>query len=60
MENCLGGLRNVAGHQAEQADSMLPVEAIKFSANTVADVSYQYNHYTEKLGDRGMLQSGSV
>ena len=52
MENCLGGLRNVAAHQAEQADSMLPVEAKKFSANTVADVSYQYDHHTEKFRDR--------
>ena len=52
MENCLGGLRNVAGHQVEPADSMLPMEVIKFSANTIAAVSYPYKHYTEELGER--------
>ena len=31
---------------------MWSVEAIKFSANASADVSYQYKQNTEKLGDR--------
>ena len=44
--------RSVAGHQAEQADSMLPAEALKYSANTIGDVSHQYEHYNEKLWDR--------
>ena len=45
-------MRSVAGHQAERADSMLPAEAMKYSANTIADVGRQYEHYTGKLGDR--------
>ena len=31
---------------------MLPVEATKYSANTIADVSYQYEYCTGKLWDR--------
>ena len=31
---------------------MLPVEAMKYSANTNADVGYQCKHYTGKLWDR--------
>ena len=31
---------------------MLPAEAMKYSANTVADDSHQYEHYTRKLWDR--------
>ena len=45
-------MRSVAGHQAERADSMLPVEATKYSANTIADVGYQYEHHTGMLWDR--------
>ena len=52
VESGIGDLRSVAGHQAERADSMLPSEAMKYSANTIADVSYQYEHYTGKLWDR--------
>ena len=51
-ESGIGDLRSVAGHQAERADSMLPIEAMKYSANTIADVSYQFEHYTRKLWDR--------
>ena len=52
VESGIGDLRSVAGHQAERADSMLPIEAMKYSANTIADVTYQYEHYTGKLWDR--------
>ena len=38
--------------QVERADSILPVEAMKYSANTSADVGYQHEHFTEKLWDR--------
>ena len=31
VANRIGDLRSVAGHQAVQADSMLPIEAMKFS-----------------------------
>ena len=31
---------------------MLPVKAMKYSANTIADVGYPYEHYTGKLWDR--------
>ena len=31
---------------------MLPVETMKYSANTIADVGYQYEHYTGKLWGR--------
>ena len=31
---------------------MLPVEAMKLSANTIAGVSYQYEHHTGKMWDR--------
>ena len=41
VESGIGDLRSVAGHQAEQADSMLPIEAMNISANTIADVSHQ-------------------
>ena len=62
VESGIGGLRIVAGHQVEQADSMLPIEAMKSSANTIAGVSRQYEHYTGKLRDRdtSALQSISV
>ena len=52
VEVGIGGLRSVAGHQAERTDSMLPIEATKSSVNTMADVSHQYEHYTGKLWDR--------
>ena len=52
VESYIGGLRNVAGHQAERADVLLPFEAMKYSANTIADVSHQYEHCEGKLGDR--------
>ena len=52
VESGIGGLRSVAGHQAERADSMLPVEAMKYSANAIADVNYQHEHCTGKLRDR--------
>ena len=52
LKRGIGDLRSVAGHQAERADSMLPTEAMKYSADTIADVSYQYEHYTQKLWDR--------
>ena len=48
VESGIGGLRSVAGHQAEQGDAMLPIEAMKSSANTVTDVSRQYEHYTHR------------
>ena len=48
-ESSIGGLRNVAGHQAEQANARLPIEAMKSSANTIADVSRQCEHHTGKL-----------
>ena len=31
---------------------MLPVEATKYSANTIANVNYQYEHYTGEWWDR--------
>ena len=31
---------------------MLPIEAMKYSANTIAHFSYQHDHYTGKLWDR--------
>ena len=37
VESGIGDLRSVAGHQAERADSILPIEAMKHSAKTVAD-----------------------
>ena len=52
VETGIVDLRSVAGHQVERADSMLPIEAMKYSVNTIADVSYQYEHYTRKLWDR--------
>ena len=50
VESGFGVLRSVAGHQAERADSMLPVEAVKYSANTIADVGYQHEHYWKVVG----------
>ena len=47
-----GEFRSVAGHLAERADSMLPVDAMKYSANTIAHVGYQYEQYTRKLSNR--------
>ena len=41
VDSGVGGLRSVAGHQVEQADSMLPDEALKYSANTIGEVSNQ-------------------
>ena len=52
FESGIGDLRSVAGHQAEQADPMLPIEAMKYSANTIADVSHEYERYAGKLWDR--------
>ena len=49
VESGMGGWKSVARHQAEQADSILPIEAVKYSANTIADVSRQY---TGKVWDR--------
>ena len=37
VESGIGDLRSVAGHQAERADSILPIEAMKHSAKTFAD-----------------------
>ena len=51
VESGIGDLRSVAGHQAQHADAMLPIEAMKFSANTIADVGYQYERQTGKLCD---------
>ena len=51
VESGIGDLRSVAGHQTEQADCMLPLQAMKYSANTIADVSRQYEHYAGKLWD---------
>ena len=48
----MGGLKSFVGHQAEQANSMLPIEAMKSCVNTIADVSFLYEHYTGKLWDR--------
>ena len=52
VESGIGDLRSVAGHQAEEADSMLPNDTMKYSANTTADVSHQCEHYAGKLQDR--------
>ena len=52
VESCIGGVRNIAGQQAEQADVLLPLEPMKNSTNTIADVSRQYKHCDGKLGDR--------
>ena len=52
VESSIGSSRSVAGHQAEQADAMLPIEAMKSSANTITEVSPQYEHHTGKLWDR--------
>ena len=52
VAGCIGGLRNVAGHQAERADVLLPIEAMKFYMNTTADVCRQYEHCDGKLRDR--------
>ena len=52
VESGIGGLRSVPGHQAELADARLPIEAMKASANTIADISRQYEHHTGKLRDR--------
>ena len=45
-------MRKFDGHQAEQADSMLPIEAMQYSVNKIGDVSPQCEHYAEKLWDR--------
>ena len=52
VESDIGDLGSVAGHQAERADLMLPVEAMTYSANTVVGVGYQYEHYIGKFWDR--------
>ena len=52
VESCISGLRNVAGHQAERADVSWPIVAMKYPANTIADVCHQYEHCDGKLGDR--------
>ena len=52
VEGGIGDLKRVAGHQAEQADLILPLEAMKCSVNTIADVSNQDEHYTRKVWDR--------
>ena len=49
VESGIGDLRRVAGHQAERADSMLPIEAMKYSANTIACVSHKYEHYAGQV-----------
>ena len=46
VESSIGDVKSFAGHQAEQADSMLPVEAMKYYANAIADAGHQYDHYT--------------
>ena len=59
VESGIGDLRSVAGHQAEQADSMLPTGAMKYSANTMADVSHSFLSITlESCGtETSALQS---
>ena len=53
VEGCIGGLRSFDGHQAEQADSMLPIKAMeKSSVNTIDDVSHWYDHCTRQLWNR--------
>ena len=52
VESGIGGSKSVAGHQAEQANSILSIEAMKCSANKTGEVSQQYEDYTEKLWDR--------
>ena len=52
VQRNIGYLRKCDGHQAEQSDSMLPIEAMKYSVNMIADVSHQYEHYARKLLDR--------
>ncbi len=50
VESCIGDLRSIDGHQAEQADWMLPTEAMKKSSvNTIDDVRHWYDHYAGKL-----------
>ena len=46
----IGDLRSVAGYQAERADGLLPIEAMKYSAN-ITGASHQYEHYAGKLWD---------
>ena len=38
VESGIGDLKSVAGHQAEQADSLLTIEAMKYSANKTGEV----------------------
>ena len=53
VERCIGDLRSLHGHQAQQADWMLPAEAMKKSSvNTIDDVTHWYDHYTGKLRGR--------
>ena len=52
VESGIGDLRSVAGHQAERADVLLRIEAMKFHMNTIADFSHQYGHCDGQLGDR--------
>ena len=49
VESGIGGSKSVAGHQAEQANSRLSIEAMKCSANKIGEVSHQYEDYTGKL-----------
>ena len=52
VESGVGDSKSVAGHQTEQTESILPIQAMKYSANTIAEVSYQYEHFSRKLWDR--------
>ena len=58
LQTVFGDLRSVAGHQAVQADSMLPIEAMKSSANTIAGVSYQYELRSSVI--RRVKRSGAI
>ena len=49
-ESGIGDLKSVAGHQAEQADSMLPIKAMKYSANTIAASVTSMSFTPESLG----------
>ena len=49
LKTVFGGLRTVAGQKVEQVDARLPIEAMKSSVNTIADVSRQYERYSGKV-----------
>ena len=61
VEGGIGGLRSVAGHQDERADSMLPAEAVKYFANTILVSVSSMNITPESCGtETSALRSISV